>query len=78
MKRSNSQLPRYASYIDYQKARCFLAIGDMVHGKLTFHLLSLDLHQTQKSSCPLMATLIGLMGSWSGTKKKLVICNNAV
>jgi hypothetical protein len=43
------------------KGKMFLAIGDMVHGKLTFHLLSLDLHQTQKSSCPLMATLIGLM-----------------
>lgn len=51
------------------KGKMFLAIGDMVHGKLTFHLLSLDLHQTQKSSCPLMAILIGLMGSCGGTKK---------
>ena len=59
------------------KGKMFLAIGDMVHGKLTFHLLSLDLHQTQKSSCLLMVSLIYLIRGWGGAKK-LVIRNNAM
>lgn len=56
----------------------FLAIGDMVHGKLTFHLLSLDLHPDSKIIVPFNGYFDRFDGKLWWNKKKLVICNNAV